>query len=469
MARRKKRRGLFSSFSSVKHPKFFKYLTIFGATVGILSSTVFSVLMGIDAVKGDLITDDVREYTASFSSEGSIISKTTYKRGELLEVPENPTHEIDGENNYFFIGWDTNKNGIPDVVPTRAYYSFDAEAVYFRTGKFDMNFLDLLNMDLEDLLQLLQNLNIDWEQFMSMFNIDPETLMQWLQSQMVLTFTTEPAPSSYPTYFRSTSYGDFDYGKKSFKNPDFYDSNLISDGSINPLSYTAYKLKKLDEANLLPNGFGFTNYNITFNAVEDYYPVPDCESSNDLEEIIDSDAHYLTKPKDNKYQTSAVYCPAFGYVIDLFDAIPLVGTVARDEKNYYRYALEHYTSIPNEYAGVIDDMIDENGWYEEELYQVDSIAAYVSGLGQCSLFNDDGSVDVNSYLNSQKKSKDPVMDLINNKKGSDLDFNTTAVMTRFIAALMAIEFLAGQAPLPSSPRAPSSPSPPRNPSYPSFP
>ena len=428
MARRKKRRGLFSSFSSVKHPRFFKYLTIFGATLGILSSTVFSVLMGIDAVKGDLITDDVREYTASFSSEGSIISKTTYKRGELLEVPENPTHEIDGENNYFFIGWDTNKNGIPDVVPTRAYYSFDAEAVYFRTGKFDMNFLDLLNMDLEDLLQLLQNLNIDWEQFMSMFNIDPETLMQWLQSQMVLTFTTDPAPSSYPTYFRSTSYGDFDYGKKSFKNPDFYDSNLISDGSINPLSYTAYKLKKLDEANLLPNGFGFTNYNITFNAVEDYYPVPDCESSNDLEEIIDSDAHYLTKPKDNKYQTSAVYCPAFGYVIDLFDAIPLVGTVARDEKNYYRYALEHYTSIPNEYAGVIDDMIDENGWYEEELYQVDSIAAYVSGLGQCSLFNDDGSVDVNSYLNSQKKSKDPVMDLINNQKGSDLDFNTTAVM-----------------------------------------
>ena len=427
MARRRRRKGP-GLFSSIRHPKLYKYLTIFGATVGIIGASAFSVMMAVDAVKGDLITDDVREYTASFSSEGSIISKVTYKRGELLQVPENPTHEIDGENNYFFIGWDTNKNGIPDVVPTRAYYSFEAEAVYFRTGKFDMNFLDLLNMDLEDLLQLLQNLNIDWEQFMSMFNIDPETLMQWLQSQMILTFTTDPAPSSYPTYFRSTSYGDFDYAKKSFKNPDYYDSNLISDGSINPLSYTAYKLKKLDEAGLLPQGFGFTNYDITFNAVEDYYPVPDCESSNDLEEIIDSDAHYLTKPKDNKYQTSAVYCPAFGYVIDLFNAIPLVGTVARDEKAYYRYALEHYTSIPNEYTGVIDEMIEENGWYEEELYQVDSIAAYVSSLGQCSLFNDDGSVDVNSYLNSQKKSKDPVMTLINEKKGSDLDFNTTAVM-----------------------------------------
>ena len=410
------------------HPRLFKYLTIFGATLGILSSSTFAVVMGIDAAKGDLITDNLREYTASFSTEGSIISKKTYKRGELLEIPENPTHEIDGESNYFFIGWDTNGNGIPDVVPTRAYYDFNAEAVYFRTGKFDLNFLDLLNMDLEDLLKLLQDLNIDWEQFMSMFNIDPETLMQWLMGQTVLTFETNPAPSEYPTYFRSTSYGDFDYAKKSFKNPDFYDSSLISDNSVNPLSFTAYKLKVLDDAGLLPYNFGFTNYDITFNAVEDYYPVPDCEYSNDMGEIVDSDAHYLKQPNDNRYQTTAAYCPAFGYIIDIFNGIPLTGVVGRDERAYYRYALEHYTSIPQEYQSVIDQMIVENDWYEEEIDQVDAIAAYVSSLGESSLFNDEGGVDVNSYLNSQKKSKDPVMDLINNKKGSDLDFNTTAVM-----------------------------------------
>ena len=410
------------------HPRLFKYLTIFGATLGILSSTTFAVVMGVDAAKGDLISDTLREYTASFSSEGSIISKKTYKRGEPLEIPENPEHEIDGESNYFFIGWDTNGNGIPDIVPTRAYYDFNAEAVYFRTGKFDLNFLDLLNMDLEDLLKLLQDLNIDWEQFMSMFNIDPETLMQWLMGQTVLTFETNPAPSDYPTYFRSTSYGDFDYAKKSFKNPDFYDSSLISANSINPLSYTAYKLKMLDDAGLLPYGFGFTDYDITFNAVEDFYPVPDCEYSNDMGEIVDSDAHYLKDPINNQYHTSAAYCPAFGYVIDIFNAIPLTGTIGRDERAYYKYALEHYTSIPQEYESVIDQMIIENDWYEEEINQVDSIAAYVSGLGACSLFNDEGGVDVNSYLNSQKKSKDPVMDLINNKKGSDLDFNTTAVM-----------------------------------------
>ena len=423
MARRRRKIGK-------AHPRFFKFLTIFGATLGILSSTTFAVVMGVDAAKGDLITESLRTYDVSFSSEGSVIFEKTYQRGELLEVPENPTHEIDGESNYFFIGWDTNGNGIPDVVPTRAYYDFNAEAVYFKTGKFDLNFLDLLNMDLEDLLKLLQDLNIDWEQFMSMFNIDPETLMQWLMGQTVLTFETDPAPSDYPTYFRSTSFGDFDYAKKSFKNPDYYDSSLISEGSVNPLSFTAYKLKKLDDAGLLPYGFGFTNYDITFNAVEDYYPVPDCESSNDMGELVDSDAHYLKQPINNRYHTSAAYCPAYSRFIDIFNAIPLTGAVARDERAYYKYALEHYTAVPEQYHRVLDDIICDpaNDWYEEEINQVDAIAAYVSNLGECTLFNDEGGVDVNSYLNSQKKSKDPVMDLINNKKGSDLDFNTTAVM-----------------------------------------
>ena len=70
------------------HPRLFKYLTIFGATLGIISSSTFAVVMGIDAAKGDLITDTLREYTASFSSEGTILSKKTYKRGEQLEIPE---------------------------------------------------------------------------------------------------------------------------------------------------------------------------------------------------------------------------------------------------------------------------------------------------------------------------------------------------------------------------------------------
>ena len=52
--------------------------------------------------------------------------------------------------------------------------------------------------------------------------------------------------STYATYFRSTSYGDFDYATKKYANPAPYDSSLISEDSINPLGYTA------DKGDILP-------------------------------------------------------------------------------------------------------------------------------------------------------------------------------------------------------------------------
>ena len=416
------------------HPRLFKYLTIFGATLGIVSGTAFSVCMGIDAVKGDIITDELREYEVSFSSEGSLIAKNVYKRGEQFTPPENPTHSLDGENNYFFIGWDTNGNGIPDFVPPRAYYSFNAEAVYFRTGKFDMSLLDLLNMSPEDLMKLLQDLNIDWEQFMSMFNISLEDLLEFLKGTSILTYETVPGNSSFPVYFRSTSFGDFDYSKMAFNAPSFYDSNNISNNSINPLSFTSYKLQKLEEMGMLPDGFGFTEYDISYNCTQDYYPIPDCSYGDDLNELSNSDAHYEVQPVDNQLVANSAYCPAFGYVIDLFKMIPLSGTVARDEKAYYQYALQNYTSVPEQYYEVLDDMIYDpnNNWYEDtngnELWQVDSIAAYVSKLGTCNVFGEDGGLDIASLAGNNKATFDPINTLLSKHEGSPYDFNTTATL-----------------------------------------
>ena len=82
-----------------RHNKFFKLLTIAGASLGALSSTAFAVFMGINAGNENFINDELREYTASFYTEGSMICSKTYKRGELLEQPEKPSHEIDGEHN----------------------------------------------------------------------------------------------------------------------------------------------------------------------------------------------------------------------------------------------------------------------------------------------------------------------------------------------------------------------------------
>ena len=165
----------------VRHNRFFKVLTICGATLGLVAATAFSVFLGLDMTGANpFITNKLRTYHAKFTNCGAVISDTTYQRGELIEIPKDVKHDIDGESNYFFLGWDTTGNGLLDIVPPRIQYSFTADAVYLRTGKFNLNWLDLANMDLEQLLELLDMLGIDWMQFMDMFGIDPETLLNWL-------------------------------------------------------------------------------------------------------------------------------------------------------------------------------------------------------------------------------------------------------------------------------------------------
>lgn len=408
----------------VRHNKFFKIFTIIGASLGVVASTAFTAVMtaNMNGRKG-FLTEELREYKATFISEDTILSEATYKRGEMIEQPETPTHEIDGERNYIFIGWDTNGDNLIDFVPPRIYYSFTARAVFLNTGKFDLSFLDLSNMDLEKLLELLEKLNIDWEQFMQMFNIDPETLLDWLSKNAVLNF--EADASSYISYFRSTSYGDYNFAKKKFDAPDYYDASRISKGSVNPLSFTADKIQNAYAlGGVLPPNFGFINYDISFNAKQDYYPVPDCEFIKEEDNLVNSDAHYLLKPVDNRYQTFAAYAPATTQVIELLRLLPFSNmAIMQDQSNYYKYAVSKYLNVPNEYVELIDDIIKKQDWYEEDYTQVDSIGAYVENLGRCAMFNENGEIDL-----SFKKNKDPIRGLIENKSGSDLDFNITAMM-----------------------------------------
>ena len=407
----------------VRHNKFFRVLTIVGASLGVLASGTLASFLAMDVAEvNPFITDELRTYSAKFMNGGTVLSEATYNRGELVETPETPAHEVDGEKNYLFIGWDLTGNGLPDILPPRIYNSFTARAVFLPIGDFDISFLDLENMDLEKLLDLLEKLNIDWEQFMDMFNIDPETLLEWLKKNAVLTF--EADESAYISYFRSTSYGDYNYSTKTFNSPSFYDSKKISDGSVNPLNYTADKLYSASRlTGTLPQGFEFINYDITFKTKQDYYPVPDCQQPKDEDNLIDSDAHYLKSPINNKYYTYAAYAPAFNETVNILKMVPFSNmAITNDERVYYRYALENYTKIPTEYESVIDRMILENDWYEEDYGQINQIGAYVENLGSCSLFKD-GEINL-----KYKKNKDPVMGLIENEQGTDLDFNVTAMM-----------------------------------------
>lgn len=402
--------------------KLFKYLTIGAASLGVISSGTFAVFMTIDATNDNFITDELREYTATFSNEGTVLVTKTYKRGETVVPPENPSHSIDGINNYIFIGWDLTGNGIPDILPTQIYYSFNAEAVYLTLGNFDLSWLDISNMDLEQLLELMEALNLDWEQFMDMFGIDLEQLMELLNKPVI---TFEADESQYISYFRATSFGDFNFQTKKYANPSFYDSSLIRNGSINPLSYTADKVNSaFNLVGTLPSTFSFINYDITFLAPSEYYAVPDCEHSNSTNDIVDSDAHYVKVPDDLKYQTKAAYVPAMDDIIEVLGMVPYSNnSITKDERDYRDYALKNYINVPQEYEKVIDDMIKENKWQKDDYSQVNNIAAKIEELGRCSLFNEAGDLDLN-----YKKNSDPVFGLIENEAGTDQDFNTVAVM-----------------------------------------
>lgn len=415
----------------IRHNKFFKALTIFGASIGVAAGGAFTTFLTMD-VNGvnPFITDELRSYTARFYSEGALLEEVTLKRGELLGMRMPPPHSMDGDV-YVPLGWDTTGNGIIDIIPPRMYYSFDANAVYMRIGQEDIaKLLEKLLSDPEALLELLEKLNIDWQSLMELLNIDPSMLSSLLKNMAILEFT----PSDQDlAYFRTTSLGDFNYKNKKFAQADYYDSNKISQDSINPLSYTADKLHtalNMVGTNGIASTFKFTNYNIRYNSTKSY-PVPDCQYPSDSENRIDSDAHYrVDVTGENTYQAEGAYIPAKKEVFDILRMIPYSNAaIANDERAYYQYAKEKYTTIPKEYETVIDQIIEENDWYPEDYNQIDEIGGYVENLGSWSNpLSDMFPVPTGQSAEKPKKNDDPVLGLIENGVGSDLDFNATAVM-----------------------------------------
>ena len=408
-----------------RHPKLFKRLTIGGSIFGIISVLAFVVLLILDMCGVNyLLSDTLRTYTATFISDGAVISEQTYRRGEALEQPPTPEKQADGEKNYIFLGWDYTGEGIPDALPMQMYFSFTARAVFYGFGNFNLSLEDLMNMDIETLMKLLEDLNIDWEQFMEMFNLSPEDLMNLLSENPVLTFTS--SGSQYVSYFRTTSYGDFNYKKKKFNNASAFDAETyVNKDSINPLHYTADKLSKASALGYLPEEFSMVNYNITYKAKKNPFSVPDCEVVQETNESRKgSDAYSTSKPVNNFYQTEASYCPAFYDVIKVLRLSNYSNTaITKDERNYYKYAKENYTSVPTEYHKIIDDIIEEEEFEEEDYYYVDKVGAYVESVARFNMIDEEGNIDL-----SAKKNKDPIVDMLENEIGSDYDFNTLAVM-----------------------------------------
>lgn len=413
-----------------RHPKFFKGLTLGGSIFGLVTTVAFIVIMILNLVGvNPFLTDVLRTYTVRFYNEGAMISEHTYKRGEPIEVPPNPTKEMDElHQNYIFTGWDITGGGLPDIVPTHAYFSFDATATYFGYGNISLSIEDLLKMDIDTLMKIMEALNLDWEQLMDMFNLSPEDLMKLLQKLRVFSYQTRE-PNSFPSYFRTTSYGDFNYGTKKYIDltSSYYDPSRISPGSINPLRYTADKLYQAYNLGVgIPEGFGFVDYLITYDITRAPFPAPDCEVETDKNAVTKSDAVTFTQPENGQYQTKATYCPAFRKVINLLSRVGYSDpAITRDQREYYQYALDHYTQVPNEYIETIDNIILEEGFEEEDYYSVDDVGKYVESQANWNLrYNE----ETNMPEIIKTGNDDPVFGILEHDYASDYDFNSLAIM-----------------------------------------
>lgn len=76
--------------------------------------------------------DGPREYWIQFESEGRLLFDNHFKRGEKFNKPADPTHSPVEGYSFTFRGWDISGDGNPDIIPSHAYYSFLAVAVFHR-------------------------------------------------------------------------------------------------------------------------------------------------------------------------------------------------------------------------------------------------------------------------------------------------------------------------------------------------
>ena len=116
---------------SERYNKFFKVFGLVGASLTLVVCAGLIALLVLDiAGVNMLVADGPREYIAYFRSELHSVSWAKYQRGDEIVVPEDPKHSLKDNWEYSFKGWDLTGDGIVDVLPRRAYYSFTAQAVY---------------------------------------------------------------------------------------------------------------------------------------------------------------------------------------------------------------------------------------------------------------------------------------------------------------------------------------------------
>ena len=93
-----------------KKSKFFRRFGLFGAVFTIISCLSLIALLVVDMIGLNVLVDEngPRMYWIQFQSEERVLL----------------------DHAYTFRGWDLSGDGVPDIIPAHAYYSFLAIAVY---------------------------------------------------------------------------------------------------------------------------------------------------------------------------------------------------------------------------------------------------------------------------------------------------------------------------------------------------
>ena len=91
---------------------------------------IFFLLMDIIGLNILENENGARRYWVQFQSEDRLLIDMNYRRGEKIDKPGNPTHSENEYYKYTFRGWDISGDNTPDFIPSHAYYSFLAVAVF---------------------------------------------------------------------------------------------------------------------------------------------------------------------------------------------------------------------------------------------------------------------------------------------------------------------------------------------------
>ena len=211
-------------------------------------------------------------------------------------------------------------------------------------SNIDVNLLErILNILGMDLLELLEKLNLSFEDALNLLNAP--------------VFTYSASDNSLPHFFRTRSYGN--YKKNKWTNADAYMAKNISEESVNPLQYSFDKLSNIVST---------SSYEIDYHKSGKYYPTPAYEARNN--QGLNSDSHGLENPETNPtedfpkqthYSTHGIgFYPASSYSIIMTKLASFSSkAISQDEKEYRNYVREKYLTVDEKYKEYLLDFANK--------------------------------------------------------------------------------------------------------------